>query len=134
MVSITREAGPERVGLETVAARMPGGADSECDAESYDLTRELIVAALSEGPQRFSSIQTLVTGVSHRMLSKTLRGLLRDGMVTRTAYAEVPPRVEYELTELGWTLRDLARGFAAWTESYGPRVLANRERFDREQG
>jgi DNA-binding HxlR family transcriptional regulator len=143
MVSITREAGQERAGLDTVAARMPGGPDAECDTESYNLTRELmgqvadrwtllVVAALSEGPQRFSSIQTLVTGVSHRMLSKTLRGLLRDGMVTRTAYAEVPPRVEYELTELGWTLRDLARGFAAWTESYGPRVLANRERFDRD--
>jgi DNA-binding HxlR family transcriptional regulator len=144
MVSTPREARRDSAQLEQVAARMPGGAHSECDSETYDLTRYLlgqvadrwtllVVAALSSGPQRFSSIQTLVTGISHRMLSKTLRGLLRDGMVTRTAYAEVPPRVEYELTDLGRTLMDLTRGFAAWTHSHGRRMLDNRERFDRDR-
>lgn len=136
MVSTPRDAR-----LEQVAAKMPGGSDALCDSETYDLTRELlgqvadrwtllVVVALSEGPQRFSSLQTLVAGVSHRMLSKTLRGLLRDGMVTRTAYAEVPPRVEYELTERGLTLRELARGFADWVEDHGDDVLASRARFD----
>jgi DNA-binding HxlR family transcriptional regulator len=136
MVSSPREAR-----LEDVAARMPGGSAAPCDGETYDLTRELlgqvadrwtllVVVALSEGPQRFSALQTLVAGVSHRMLSKTLRSLLRDGMVTRTAYAEVPPRVEYELTERGRTLQDLARGFADWVEHHGQDVRASRARFD----
>jgi DNA-binding HxlR family transcriptional regulator len=136
MVSTSREAR-----LEDVAAKMPGGPAAPCDRETFDLTKELleqvadrwtllVVVALSEGPQRFSALQTLVAGVSHRMLSKTLRSLLRDGMVTRTAYAEVPPRVEYELTERGRTFRDLARGFADWAEHHGQDLRASRARFD----
>lgn len=136
MVSISGDAR-----LEAVAARMPGGSGSVCDSETHELTRDLmgqvadrwtlmVVAALAEGPQRFSTIQALVAGVSHRMLSKTLRNLVRDGMVTRTAYAEVPPRVEYELTPLGWNLMDLARGFADWALHHGQRVRDNRAQFD----
>jgi DNA-binding HxlR family transcriptional regulator len=135
---------PRDTRIEDVAAKLPGGASAHCDGETYELTKELlgqvadrwtllVVGVLSEGPQRFSVIQAVVAGISHRMLSKTLRGLLRDGMVTRTAYAEVPPRVEYELTELGWKLMDLARGFAEWTQSHGQDVRANREQFDRER-
>ena len=122
---------------------MPGGPGSPCDSDTHELTRDvlgqvadrwtlLVVAALADGPQRFSTIQTLVSGVSHRMLSKTLRCLLRDGMVTRTAYAEVPPRVEYELTPLGWTLMDLARGFVDWAQDHGQRVRASRAQYDQE--
>jgi DNA-binding HxlR family transcriptional regulator len=135
---------PRDARLEGLAAQLPGGPSALCDAETYELTKELlgqvadrwtllVVGVLSEGPQRFSSIQAVVTGISHRMLSKTLRCLLRDGMVTRTAYAETPPRVEYELTELGWKLMDLARGFAEWTENHGQDVRTNREQFDRER-
>lgn len=91
------------------------------------------IAALNGGPQRFSTIQVLVDGVSHRMLSKTLRCLLGDGMVTRTAYAEVPPRVEYELTPLGLKLVALVSGLVDWTQSLGPDGRANREQFDRER-
>ncbi len=136
MVSISRDAR-----LESLAAKMPGGSGSPCGSDTHELTRDLlgqvadrwtllVVAALSDGPQRFSTIQTLVSGVSHRMLSKTLRRLLRDGMVTRTAYAEVPPRVEYELTPLGWTLMDLARGFVDWAQDHGEHVRASRAQFD----
>jgi DNA-binding HxlR family transcriptional regulator len=135
---------PREAQIEALAAKLPGGSSSLCDSETYELTKELlgqvadrwtllVVGVLSEGPQRFSALQAVVVGISHRMLSKTLRCLLRDGMVTRTAYAEIPPRVEYELTELGWKLIDLARGFADWTESHGQDVRTNREQFDRER-
>ncbi|WP_020018247.1 winged helix-turn-helix transcriptional regulator [Promicromonospora sukumoe] len=128
--------------LESLAARMPGGPESPCDSETHELTRDLmgqvadrwtllVVAALSDGPQRFSTLQAVVAGVSHRMLSKTLRGLVRDGMITRTAYAEVPPRVEYELTPLGWKLMDLAHGFVDWAQDHGQVVRDSRAQFDR---
>lgn len=134
--------GDER--LARVAAEMPGGADSPCDSETHELVKDvlglvadrwtlLVVAALRRGPQRFSSIQALVDGVSHRMLSKTLRCLLREGMVTRTAYAEVPPRVEYELTPLGLKLLDLVGGVVDWAQNHGPDVRTHREQFDRER-
>lgn len=136
MTPISREAR-----LESLTAKMPGGPDSPCDSETHDLTRDLmgqvadrwtllVVASLSDGPQRFSTIQAVVAGVSHRMLSKTLRGLVRDGMVTRTAYAETPPRVEYELTPLGWKLMDLAHGFVDWAQDHGQQLRASRDRFD----
>jgi len=130
--------------FQRVAARMPGAPDALCDDETHELVKEmlalvsdrwtlLVIAALNGGPQRFSTIQALVDGVSHRMLSKTLRCLLRDGMVTRTAYAEVPPRVEYELTPLGLKLVALVSGLVDWTQSHGPDVRANREQFDNER-
>ncbi|MGW2092359.1 winged helix-turn-helix transcriptional regulator [Promicromonospora sukumoe] len=136
MTPISREAR-----LESLTAKMPGGPDSPCDSETHELTRDLmgqvadrwtllVVASLSDGPQRFSTIQAVVAGVSHRMLSKTLRGLVRDGMVTRTAYAEVPPRVEYELTPLGWKLMDLAHGFVDWAQDHGQQLRDSRDRFD----
>ena len=136
MTPISREAR-----LESLTAKMPGGPDAPCDSETHELTRDLmgqvadrwtllVVAALSDGPQRFSTIQAVVAGVSHRMLSKTLRGLVRDGMVTRTAYAEVPPRVEYELTPLGWKLMDLAHGFVDWAQDHGQQLRESRARFD----
>lgn len=137
MVRISRD-----TRLDGLAARMPGGPDAPCDSETHELTRDLmgqvadrwtllVVAALSDGPQRFSAIQEVVAGVSHRMLSKTLRGLVRDGMITRTAYAEVPPRVEYELTPLGWKLMDLAHGFVDWAQDHGQQLRESRARFDR---
>ncbi|MFC8798713.1 winged helix-turn-helix transcriptional regulator [Promicromonospora sp. NPDC057138] len=134
---------PHDVRQQSAAARMPGAPDSPCDSETHELLKEmlslvsdrwtlLVIAALREGPQRFSTIQALVRGVSHRMLSKTLRCLLRDGMVTRTAYAEMPPRVEYELTALGLKLLDLVGGVVDWTQSHGHDVRTNREQFDRK--
>src|SRR5881394_2785647 len=67
------------------------------------------------GMLRFSELKNRVEGVSQRMLTVTLRGLERDGLVIRTAHAEVPPRVEYQLTQLGMTLRELVRGLIRWS-------------------
>jgi DNA-binding HxlR family transcriptional regulator len=74
----------------------------------------LIVGALDDGPQRFSAIAARIDGISQKMLAQTLRSLERDGLVTRTAYPEVPPRVEYELTELGRSLQVPLAALEAW--------------------
>ncbi|MDO8381682.1 MAG: helix-turn-helix domain-containing protein [Microbacterium sp.] len=89
-----------------------------------------VIEQLAPGPMRFTTLMSCVPGISHRMLTQTLRALQRDGMVTRTAYAEVPPRVEYELTELGRTLIGRVAAFVAWAQDHHAEVTANRESFD----
>jgi len=74
----------------------------------------MVVGALSKGPLRFNTIMREIGGVSHRMLTLTLRGLERDGLVTRTAYATIPPKVEYELTELGHSLIEPLQVLGNW--------------------
>ncbi|WP_423924314.1 winged helix-turn-helix transcriptional regulator [Frigoribacterium sp. 2-23] len=80
----------------------------------------LIVGTLSHGPRRFSEIRRHVEGISQKMLTQTLRGLERDGLVTRTVFAEVPPRVEYALTEAGRTLCAPLKALEDWSiEHFG---------------
>jgi DNA-binding HxlR family transcriptional regulator len=85
-----------------------------------------VVAALVAGELRFTEIQRRVEGISHRMLTKMLRDLERDGLVARRVHAEVPPRVEYALTPLGRTLLGPVDGLARWVEEHGPTVLRHR--------
>ena len=73
-----------------------------------------IVGTLGGGPQRFSELRRNIEGISQRMLTLTLRGLERDGLVTRTVYPSVPPRVEYALTKLGLTLLEPITQLAEW--------------------
>jgi DNA-binding HxlR family transcriptional regulator len=82
----------------------------------------------SKGPIRFNSILRLIGAVSHRMLTITLRSLERDGMVTRTAYPTVPPKVEYELTALGHSLIKPLNVLAAWARQNRPAIEAARAR------
>jgi DNA-binding HxlR family transcriptional regulator len=91
----------------------------------------LIVGALSVGGRlRFTELHRHVPGISQRMLTVTLRHLERDGLVRRTMHAEVPPRVEYQLTDIGTTLIEPARALGRWaTDSYLT-VLDSREHFD----
>ena len=84
----------------------------------------------SAGPLRFSELRRRVDGVSQRMLTVTLRGLERDGLVRRTMYPEVPPRVEYALTPLGATLRVIVGELMEWTETHLAEVDRARASYD----
>jgi DNA-binding HxlR family transcriptional regulator len=90
----------------------------------------LVIGHLGQGPVRFSALQRAVTGVSHRMLTVTLRQLERDGLVTRTVYACVPPRVEYALTGLGATLLPSVKVLATWAETNLDVITKNQQAFD----
>src|SRR4051812_3769029 len=78
----------------------------------------LIVAMLKEGPMRFSELKRAVEGVSQRMLTLTLRGLERDGLVTRTVHPSIPPRVDYELTPVGEALLQPVLALVAWSAEH----------------
>ena len=83
---------------------------------------------------RFSELRREVDGISQRMLTVTLRGLERDGLVKRTVYPEIPPRVEYSLTPLGSTLRQLIRGLVAWAGAHLNEVDLARATYDGQHG
>jgi len=83
---------------------------------------------------RFNELRKEVDGISQRMLTVTLRGLERDGLVVRTIFPEVPPRVEYALTPLGATLRQHIRGLVAWAGSHLAEVDTARARYDKRHG
>ncbi|GAA1648929.1 hypothetical protein GCM10009828_092850 [Actinoplanes couchii] len=89
----------------------------------------LIVATLEQGTLRFSDLHHRIPGISQRMLTLTLRNLERDGLVSRTIYAEVPPRVEYALTPIGESLIPPALALASWAIDHVPQIEENRTRF-----
>jgi DNA-binding HxlR family transcriptional regulator len=89
-----------------------------------------VVGNLSRGPMRFNEIKRAVDGISQRMLTLTLRGLERDGLVTRTVYPTIPPRVDYALTEHGRTLIGPLNALADWAKDNSTAVRAARDRFD----
>jgi DNA-binding HxlR family transcriptional regulator len=90
-----------------------------------------VVALLGEGPRRFSELRRAIEGISQRMLTLTLRGLERDGLVTRTVYATIPPRVDYALTPLGQTLLVPVQVLASWADDHRSETQLARDRFDR---
>ncbi|MGW0610205.1 winged helix-turn-helix transcriptional regulator [Streptomyces sp. NPDC002788] len=90
----------------------------------------MVVIALSGGRMRFRDLRTTVDGISAKVLTDTLRDLERDGIVTRHVYAEVPPRVEYELTALGRTLHMPLEALGRWAEEHIEEVLAARDEYD----
>jgi DNA-binding HxlR family transcriptional regulator len=94
----------------------------------------LIVGSLGDGPLRFSDIRRRVEGISQKMLTQTLRGLERDGLVTRTVFAEVPPRVVYELTEAGETLRGPLRALEEWSIAHFGQVSGAWADYDERAG
>ena len=111
-------------------------ATEDCRALSSILARVgdkwtvLIVVLLGDGPKRFNEIKRMVGGISQRMLTFTLRGLERDGLVTRTVFPTTPARVNYELTKLGSTLWDAVEPLSSWARAHLSEILRSRERFD----
>jgi len=90
----------------------------------------LIVVLLGDGPKRFNEMKRMVGGISQRMLTFTLRGLERDGLVTRTVFPTTPPRVDYELTKLGSTLWAAVEPLSSWARAHVNEILTSREKFD----
>lgn len=120
------------VGLER---HMP----SQCQAVSSILSRigdkwsVLVVMMLADGPKRFNELKREIGGVSQRMLTLTLRGLERDGLVSRTLFPTIPPRVDYELTELGHSLREPIEALGRWAFAHVTVVESARVAFDARQ-
>lgn len=90
----------------------------------------LVVATLDQGTLRFTDLHQQIPGISQRMLTLTLKHLTRDGLVERTAYPEVPPRVEYTLTPLGQTLLSSVLALARWAYDHREDIRAHRAQFD----
>nr|WP_308422469.1 helix-turn-helix domain-containing protein [Aliidongia dinghuensis] len=99
-------------------------------ARAGDKWTVFIVRLLADGPMRFNELRRGADGISQRMLTLTLRGLERDGLVTRTVFPTVPPRVDYALTELGRTLLVHLQGLGEWAMENRPAIVAARAAFD----
>jgi DNA-binding HxlR family transcriptional regulator len=112
--------------------------DTACRAVSDVLSRigdkwtVLVVELLSNGPMRFNELRRLIGNISQKMLTTTLRGLERDGLVTRTVYPTIPPRVDYELTDLGRDLREPVRALGEWARKNIDLINASRQKFDED--
>ncbi len=109
---------------------------ADCRAISDVLSRVgdkwsvLVVTRLGDGPMRFNELRRSIGGISQRMLTLTLRGLERDGLITRTAFPTIPPRVDYALTPLGRDLLDPVSALGAWAIRNQPKIARAREVFD----
>jgi DNA-binding HxlR family transcriptional regulator len=109
---------------------------ADCRAVSDVLSRVgdkwsvLVVTRLGDGPKRFNELRRAIGGISQRMLTLTLRGLERDGLITRTAFPTIPPRVDYALTALGRDLLNPVSALGAWAIRNQPKIARARERFD----
>ncbi|HET7140683.1 MAG TPA: helix-turn-helix domain-containing protein [Arthrobacter sp.] len=95
-----------------------------------DKWASLVIQVLGDGPVRFSELRKMVGVVTPKVLTQTLRTLERDGLITRTIHAQVPPRVDYELTEIGESLLKPLTILRDWAESHVPGILDARDAYD----
>ena len=115
-----------------VQPRVPEDEHASCKALGLVLDRVgdkwtvMVVGGLSKGPLRFNALLRLIGGVSHRMLTLTLRGLEHDGLVKRTVYPTVPTKVEYELTDVGRSLIKPLSALSEWVQRNQPAIEAAR--------
>jgi DNA-binding HxlR family transcriptional regulator len=130
-------------GLPPETACDPGGASgpaavgqpTTCRARQVlqrvgDKWSMLVIDLLGQGTMRFTELHRAVDGITARMLTVTLRGLERDGIVTRTIHPVIPPRVEYALTPMGRTLLDTIGELVSWADSHLPEIEAARAAYD----
>ena len=105
---------------------------SEVLARVGDKWSILVIGTLGKGPHRFNELKRQVDGISQRMLTLTVRGLERDGFITRTVTPSIPPRVDYALTELGYSLLEPVNALGNWAIANRSKVDAARNSFDSE--
>jgi DNA-binding HxlR family transcriptional regulator len=113
------------------------GLDADCPVREVldrvgDKWSVLIIVLLGQGTHRFNELHRTIDGISQRMLTLTVRNLERDGLVKRTVYATVPPRVDYELTELGETLLVPLAALSDWANAHRGDIVAARDHHDRQ--
>src|ERR1700749_3488852 len=114
--------------------------DSDCRAVASVLARVgdkwsvFVIMMLGEKPRRFNELKRMIGGISQRMLTLTLRGLERDGLITRTVFPTIPPRVDYELTDLGHGLCKPVEALGKWAHEHQTDIEGGRARFDRRNG
>ena len=120
-----------------VPAMPPGPhAEGSCLAVASVLARVgdkwsvLVIMMLIDGPMRFNELKRKIGGISQRMLTLTLRGLERDGLITRTVFPTIPPRVDYELTDLGRGLAEPVQALGQWVFEHKGEIEGAREKFD----
>ena len=124
--------------LQEGTLEIPGNlhAAEDCRAVSEVLSRVgdkwtvLVVSTLGDGPKRFNELRKALGSISQRMLTLTLRGLERDGLVTRTVFPTIPPRVDYELTPLGRSLLAPVSELGLWARRNRATIAEARRRFD----
>ena len=121
---------------ELPAPRLPDPDHSDCRGVASVLSRVgdkwsvFVIMNLSDGPKRFNELKRMINGISQRMLTLTLRGLERDGLVTRTIFPTIPPRVDYELTDLGRGLQQPVKALGEWAITHQEQIASARTRFD----
>src|ERR1700744_440219 len=112
----------------------------DCRAVSEVLSRVgdkwtvLVVSTLGDGPKRFNELRRALGSISQRMLTLTLRGLERDGLVTRTVFPTIPPRVDYALTNLGRSLCEPVAALGAWAHAHQNEIETARAKYDSRSG
>src|SRR5207302_10171518 len=119
-------------------ALIPGNlhVPEDCRAVSEVLSRVgdkwsvLVVSTLGDGPKRFNELRKALGSISQRMLTLTLRALERDGLITRTVFPTIPPRVDYELTKLGRSLLEPVSGLSLWARQNRSAIETARRQFD----
>jgi len=109
--------------------------DPQCEVRTIldriaDKWSLLVICILADGVRRFSELRREIDGISQRMLTLTLRQLEREGLVTRTVFPVVPPRVDYELTPLGSTLLETIQTLVAWAGEHGNEIIEARAAYD----
>jgi DNA-binding HxlR family transcriptional regulator len=127
----------EAAAIQRGTAVLPGPC-SRIPVEDADFVRQImdrvgdkwtlmVIATLQDGVMRYTELLNAIPGISQRMLSRTLAQLHQDGLITRTAYAEVPPRVEYALAPLGASLKDIVASLINWAITHHDEIRRHRE-------
>ncbi|HLZ06741.1 MAG TPA: helix-turn-helix domain-containing protein [Bradyrhizobium sp.] len=127
---------PEHIRMPTLPPEPYAHEGHECRAVASVLARVgdkwsvFVIMMLGDGPKRFNELKRQIGGISQRMLTLTLRGLERDGLITRTVFPTIPPRVDYELTDLGRGLWKPVQALGEWVFQHRQQIEDARQKFD----
>ena len=120
--------------MTATARGAPGGYDAAPVRDVLERIGDkwsvIVICRLDVGPHQFNELRRLTDGITQRMLSLTLRGLERDGLVSRTVFPTVPPQVEYALTDRGRSLHDVLRRLVEWTNTHLAGIQESRAKYD----